>query len=76
MKLNKTNLVFFLPNFSEGGAGRSITTICNNLDIKFFNLTVISIGKCYYKKLFNKKTTFYELDKKKLFFLFLKFEKF
>jgi len=75
MKLNKTNLVFFLPNFSEGGAGRSITTICNNLDNKFFNLTVISIGKCYYKKLFNKKTTFYELDKKKTLFSFFQIRK-
>ena len=67
MKIKKTNIIFFLPNFSEGGAGKSITTICNNLDYRIFNIIIISIGKCHYKNFFNKKTIFYELNKKKIF---------
>ena len=30
----KKNLIFFLPNFSYGGAGNSILNICKNLSKK------------------------------------------
>lgn len=70
MKSNKVNLIFFLPNFSEGGAGQSILKVCNNMNNKYFNFIIISIGKCYYKNLFKKNTTFFELYNKKIFLSF------
>ena len=70
MKSNKKNLIFFLPNFSQGGAGQSVLKICNNINNKKFNITIISIGKCFYKKFFKKKTLFFELSHKKTLFSF------
>jgi glycosyltransferase involved in cell wall biosynthesis len=70
MNTNKVNLIFFLPNFSEGGAGRSIMKVCNNLDLKNYNIVILSIGKCYYKNDFKKKIIFYELNQNKTFFSF------
>lgn len=66
----KKNLIFFLPNFAEGGAGKSILKICNNLDHKKFQIIIICLGKCYYKKDFNKKTKIYELNENKTIFSF------
>ena len=48
--MTKKNLVFFLPNYSPGGAGKSILNICKFLNKKKYNIFVISIGKNYYKK--------------------------
>ncbi len=67
---NKKNIIFFLPNFSEGGAGKSILTICNNLNNKKYNIIIICLGKCYYKKEFNKKIKVYELNINKTIFSF------
>ena len=33
----KIELIFFLPNFGPGGAGKSITELCEKLDKKKFN---------------------------------------
>ena len=65
MKTNKINLIFFLPNFSEGGAGKSIMKICNNLNDLKYTITIISLGRCFYKKNFKRKIKFYELKEKK-----------
>ena len=70
MKTKKINLIFFLPNFSEGGAGKSILKICNKINHKMFNITIISIGKCYYKNLFRKDISIVQLNIKKTFFAF------
>ena len=48
--MNKKNIVFFLPNFSYGGAGKSILNICKNLSKKKYDIFVISLNKNYYKK--------------------------
>jgi len=32
VSIKKKNLIFFLPNFSSGGAGKSILNICKNLN--------------------------------------------
>lgn len=70
MKINKINLIFFLPNFLGGGAGRSIMKICNNLSNFKYSITIISLGKCFYKKNFKKNVKFYELKQKKTFLSF------
>ena len=41
----KKNLFFFLPNFSAGGAGKSILNMCKKINRKKFNLHIISIKK-------------------------------
>jgi len=46
------NLIFFLPTFSYGGAGNSVFRLCKSLDKKKYNINIISIGKCDYKKEF------------------------
>lgn len=45
----KKNLIFFLPNFSSGGAGNSILNICKNLNKKKYHIYVISLQKNFYK---------------------------
>lgn len=45
----KIELIFFLPNFSSGGAGKSITELCEKIDKKKFNITIICLNKCFYK---------------------------
>ena len=47
---NKIRLIFFLPNFSFGGAGNSIFKLCKFLSNKNFSILVISLGKNGYKK--------------------------
>jgi len=68
---NKKKLIFFLSNFSEGGAGNSILKICNNLDNRKYEITIISNNKCFYKKKFLHKTNFIELGCKNTIFAFL-----
>ena len=64
------NLIFFLPTFDYGGAGNSVYRLCKNLNHKKYKINIISIGKCYYKKQFNKFCeNVYELDTKRTFFL-------
>ena len=70
MKIKKIDLIFFLPNFSEGGAGKSLLKICNKINDKQFKITVISIGKCYYKNLFKNNVSVIQLNSKKTFFAF------
>ena len=46
----KKKIIFFLPNYSYGGAGKSILNICKNLNKKKYEIYVISLNKNYYKK--------------------------
>lgn len=72
----KKNLIFFLPNFNYGGAGKSITTICKYLDKKKYNINVISLGKNSYKKTLKKYCkNIYELKSKKTFLSFFEIKK-
>ena len=50
----KTNLIFYLSEFSIGGAGNSIYKLCKNLPKNKFNISIICLNKCYYKSLFKK----------------------
>ncbi len=56
MKLQnkQKKIIFFLPNFEKGGASESILKMANFLCKKNFSISVISIGKNFYKKDFKK----------------------
>jgi hypothetical protein len=72
----KTNIIFFLPNFSKGGAANSIIRLCEKLDKKKYNIYIFSVGKNSYKKRiikFSKKI--YEFDFKKTIFSFILIKK-
>ena len=43
------NLIFFLPNFTNHGAGNSIFRLCKNLNKKKYKINIISIGKNFQK---------------------------
>jgi len=63
----KKNLIFFMSDFSFGGAGNSISKLCLNLSKKDYKISIISLGKCDYSKIFKKnKIKVYELKKRKL----------
>lgn len=65
----KIELIFFLPNFSSGGAGKSITELCEKIDKKKFTITVICLGKCFYKnRLVRVCKKIYELGVNKTFY--------
>jgi glycosyltransferase involved in cell wall biosynthesis len=68
----KKNLFFFLPNFSPGGAGKSITNLCKYLDKKKYDLYIISLNKNSYKKELSRYCKkIYEINSKKTIFAFL-----
>ena len=50
----KKNLIFFLARFGKGGAGNSVFKLCSNLDKKKYNIFVICMNNCAYKKEFLK----------------------
>ena len=66
----KKNIIFFLPNFSDGGAGNSILRLCEFLRKNFkFDITIISLGKNSFKKFFSRlNIKVIEIRKKKLIF--------
>ena len=45
----KINLIFFLPNFSNGGAANSIVKLCKNLNKNKYFIHLISLNKNDYK---------------------------
>ena len=50
----KKNLIFFLPNFSYGGAGNSIVNICRNINKDKYKVFIVSLKNNFYKKELNK----------------------
>lgn len=70
------NLIFFLPNFSEGGASDSIRRIVLNLDPKNYKIYIVCLGECIYKKKFEKKgINVIELNSKKTIYCFFELKK-
>ena len=43
------NLIFFLPSFSDYGAGNSTLRLCKNLNKKDYQISIISLGKNFQK---------------------------
>jgi glycosyltransferase involved in cell wall biosynthesis len=74
----KQNLIFFLPNFSLGGASNSIKNICYKVreKNKKINIIIISIGNNSLKSLFlKKKIKVIEIKYSKTIFAILKIKK-
>ena len=58
----KKNILFFLPVFIRGGAGNAIFKMCKRFNKSKYNLYIISIGPCSYKRELKKYIKkFYEL---------------
>tara|TARA_Y100000816_G_scaffold254053_1_gene205985 strand:+ start:542 stop:1633 length:1092 start_codon:yes stop_codon:yes gene_type:complete len=70
--MKKKNLIFFLPDFVCGGGGKSITSLCRNLNKKKFKISIICLNKCYYKNELKSFSKIYEIQKKRA--LFAQFE--
>ena len=67
----KINIIFYLSEFVLGGAGNSIFKLCKNLPKDKFNISIICLNKCYYKKEFKKyNIKVYEINSKKSLFAF------
>ena len=65
----KKNLIFFMSNFSYGGAGNSITKLCLALPTKYYEISIICLGNCDYKNLLKKNNIkVIEIDKTKLIY--------
>ena len=78
MQKNKINLIILIPKFKFSGAGNSVFRLINFLDAKKFDISVICLNKCDYRKKFNKKINIYELKSDRLikvFFTILKISK-
>tara|TARA_A100001015_G_scaffold221009_1_gene248704 strand:+ start:254 stop:1345 length:1092 start_codon:yes stop_codon:yes gene_type:complete len=66
--MEKINLIFFIPQFILGGEGKSITSLCKNINKKNFKISIICINKCYYKKDLGKFCKIYELPTSRALF--------
>ncbi len=65
----KINLIFFISNFSFGGAGNSIVRLCQSLNKNKYSINVICLGKSGYKKnLIKNNINLIEINKSKLLF--------
>ncbi len=72
----KIHTIFFLSEFVLGGAGNSIYKLCKNLSKKNYQISIICVKKCYYKKLFKKEgIDVYEINAKRALFAFFKIKK-
>lgn len=49
-KIKKKRIIFFLPNFSKGGASESIIKLSKFLIKHNYSVLIISLGKNFYKK--------------------------
>lgn len=63
----KINLIFFLSDFTLGGAGNSILRLCEHFSKNsLYTISIISLGHNPYKSKFKKKIKFIELKKQRL----------
>ena len=73
----KINLIFFLSEFIAGGAGNSVFKLCKNLSKKKFNVSVVCLNHCSYKKQLEKEgIKLFEINSKKAIFSFFKIKSF
>lgn len=67
--MKKINIFFLLPQFVLGGAGKSISTLCKNLNKNKFKIYIICLNKCYYADELKEYCDYiYEIKSKKTFF--------
>ena len=62
------NLIFFLPNFSDYGAGNSTLRLCKSLNKKDYQISIISLGKNFQKNKLKKiGCKIFEINSKNVF---------
>lgn len=66
--MEKIRLIFFIPEFVKGGAGKSIFSLVKNLDKQKFLINIVCLGKCEYRYQISKYARIYELKNKKTIF--------
>ena len=67
--MKKKQIIFFLANFGQGGAGKSIVNLCSKLNKKKYDIAILCLNTCYYKKFLNKnKIQVIEIKKKRVLF--------
>lgn len=66
MQKNKKNLIVLIPKFIFSGAGNSLFKLLKSLDLKKFDIKIICLNKCDYRKKLNKKINIYEINRKNL----------
>jgi len=72
----KINLIFFISNFSFGGAGNSIVKLCEALDKNKYSISIICLGKSGYKNILIKNNIkLFEINRTKLLFSLFKLTK-
>jgi len=76
LKKKQKRLVFFLPNFILGGAGESIFKLSKYLVKYNFSILIISLGKNFYKKNFERiNCEIIEINNSRTFFSIFKIRK-
>ena len=65
---NKIKLVFFHPYSYLGGADNSLRRLIENIDLKKYSITFLSLNKSYLKKILNKKIEFKQLKANRTLF--------
>jgi len=74
--MKKKRVIFFLPNFSNGGAGESVFKLAKYLIEKKFSILLVSVGNNFYKKeLLKFGCSVIELKKKRVLFSILEIRK-
>ena len=48
--INEKKSYFFLARFGKGGAGNSVFKLCKSLNKRKYNIFVVCINNCAYKK--------------------------
>ena len=72
LTLNKKTLIFFLPNFSQGGAAETLSKLMMYL-AKKHDCLLICLNNCFYKKILIKnKVKIIEINSNKAFFSMFK----
>ncbi len=77
MSYQNKEIIFFLPNFSQGGASESTVKLMTYLKKKGFECSLICLGNCFYKKELKKnKIKLVEIEETKTFYAMFKIRKF
>ena len=72
-KIKKKRIIFFLPNFSRGGASESIFKLSKFLINNNFSILIVSLNKNIYKKELKKiGCDVFEIQSKKVLFAIFK----
>ena len=73
--MKKTKLIIFHPYSSLGGADKNLYRLINNLNLKKFSITFISLNKSVLKKQLSKKINFINLKASRTLYVIFELRK-